>query len=483
MPDQTRLLVVDDDADIRELLSAYLARYDMAVETAADGAGLFEKLDHAHFDLIILDIMLPGEDGLSLCRRLRGASSIPVIFLTALDSSTDRVVGLELGADDYVVKPFDPRELLARIRTVLRRASDKGQAAAQSDIRRFAGWTLNVRSRELSQGDERIALSDAMYRLLLVFLIEPRVSVAANAGARRRRIRSQRRHTGEPPARGAQGHGHVQNHQDRTRRRVHAFRRRGARRVNLDRLLPKTSFGRFFLINVISLALFWLLIQPMANYWRNQALFRMVASNESRLFLTHIRLLDKLPTIAERNGLFNPNDDVFSIRVSHLPPDMPQDGSNYSRSLRRRLERAFKQENIRYTDLLTRIVVSHAPITVMNSEEKYSDLETFLTHHYMQAEIALRRPDGIWIYAKHQIEIMPQNRLWLNTVALAIEFLLVMGGVALALNWLLRPLRKLVAATDRFGRIPGPWKYARPRPRSTGCFRVFSDHSRNGNAS
>ena len=173
MPDQTRLLVVDDDADIRELLSAYLARYDMAVETAADGAGLFEKLDHAHFDLIILDILLPGEDGLSLCRRLRGASSIPVIFLTALDSSTDRVVGLELGADDYVVKPFDPRELLARIRTVLRRASDKGQAAAQSDIRRFAGWTLNVRSRELSQGDERIALSDAMYRLLLVFLDEP----------------------------------------------------------------------------------------------------------------------------------------------------------------------------------------------------------------------------------------------------------------------------------------------------------------------
>ena len=122
-----------------------------------------------------------------------------------------------------------------------------------------------------------------------------------------------------------------------------------------------------------------------------------MASNESRLFLTHIRLLDKLPAVAERNGLFNPNDDVFSIRVSYLPPDVPQDGSKFSRSLRKRLEQAFKQENIRYTDLLTRIVVSHAPITAMSSEEKYGDLEMFLTHRYAQAEIALRRPDGIWI--------------------------------------------------------------------------------------
>lgn len=222
--------------------------------------------------------------------------------------------------------------------------------------------------------------------------------------------------------------------------------------MNLDRLLPKTFFGRFFLINVISLALFWLLIQPMTNYWRNQALFCMVASNESRLFLTHIRLLDKLPAIAERNGLFNPNDDVFSIRISHAPPDITQDGSEYSLSLRERLEQAFKQENIRYTELLTRIGVSQEPFTGSDKGGQYNDLEPFLTHRYMQAEIALRRPDGIWIYAKHLVDIMPQNRLWLNVAALAIEFLLVMGGVALSLNWLLRPLRKLVAATDRFGK-------------------------------
>lgn len=172
MAGSIRLLVVDDDADIRELLSAYLARYDMVVETAADGEGLFEKLEHASYDLIVLDIMLPGEDGLSLCRRLRASSTIPVIFLTALDSATDRVVGLELGADDYVIKPFDPRELLARIRTVLRRTSENEQLP-QVTVRRFAGWTLNVRSRELARADERITLSDALYRLLLAFLDEP----------------------------------------------------------------------------------------------------------------------------------------------------------------------------------------------------------------------------------------------------------------------------------------------------------------------
>ena len=164
---------VEDDKNIRELTVYALGQGGIEAKGCADDAEFRRACAERKPDAVLLDIMLPGEDGLSLCRRLRGTSAIPVIFLTSLDSSTDRVVGLELGADDYVVKPFDPRELLARIRTVLRRASDKGQAAAQSDIRRFAGWTLNVRSRELSQGDERIALSDAMYRLLLVFLDEP----------------------------------------------------------------------------------------------------------------------------------------------------------------------------------------------------------------------------------------------------------------------------------------------------------------------
>ena len=178
MPDQTRLLVVDDDADIRELLSAYLARYDMVVETAADGAGLFEKLDHAHFDLIILDIMLPGEDGLSLCRRLRGASSIPVIFLTALDSSTDRVVGLELGADDYVPKAFSSRELLARIRAVLRRCAPEQESAPPEktdgrDILRVRDLTVNNHTKEAFLHGEPLNLTVSEFQILFTLISEP----------------------------------------------------------------------------------------------------------------------------------------------------------------------------------------------------------------------------------------------------------------------------------------------------------------------
>ena len=168
-----QVLLIDDDSEFCELMTDYLDVHSFAVSSVHTGTAGIEAARRQEYDVILLDMLLPDISGIEVLRHLRTETRAPVVILSAHNEETDRIVTLELGADDYVVKPFDPRELLARIRTVLRRASDKGQAAAQSDIRRFAGWTLNVRSRELSQGDERIALSDAMYRLLFVFLDEP----------------------------------------------------------------------------------------------------------------------------------------------------------------------------------------------------------------------------------------------------------------------------------------------------------------------
>lgn len=172
------ICIVDDDAEIRELLSDYLRRHGFAVQTAADAATFFRLLVDAPCDLAVLDIMLPGPDGYEIFRRLRGMSHMPVIFLTALGETTDRIVGLELGADDYLTKPFEPRELLARIRTVLRRsrASGAGPASASSGgALRFAGWTLDRTARLLIAPDKLVVhLSGAEFRLLQVFLEHPR---------------------------------------------------------------------------------------------------------------------------------------------------------------------------------------------------------------------------------------------------------------------------------------------------------------------
>ena len=172
MPDQTRLLVVDDDADIRELLSAYLARYDMAVETAADGAGLFEKLDHAHFDLIILDIMLPGEDGISILRRLRSlpdTAALPVILLTAKNTEYDKVIGLDSGADDYIAKPFGMMELVARIRAVLRRSQDK-LLSADSHPLTAGAISIDERAHTVCVSGRDVQLTLKEYQLLVLLM-------------------------------------------------------------------------------------------------------------------------------------------------------------------------------------------------------------------------------------------------------------------------------------------------------------------------
>ena len=170
------ILIVDDDAEIRDLLSRFLKKHEFAVDSAPDGRAMLRKLDGGRFDLVVLDIMMPGESGLSLCRHLRATSSLPVIMLTALDEETDRIVGLEMGADDYLAKPFNPRELLARIRAVLRRSGGlTGPEAAASGLRRFAHWRLDTSKRELRSADGVLQpLTAGEYDLLAAFIEHPK---------------------------------------------------------------------------------------------------------------------------------------------------------------------------------------------------------------------------------------------------------------------------------------------------------------------
>ena len=170
------ILVVDDHREIRDLLAKYLAKNGFRVATADGGAQMRAALKVASVDLVVLDVMMPGEDGLSLCRWLRSTGDMPVVLLTAISEETDRIVGLELGADDYVTKPFNPRELLARIRAILRRAA-AGPKAAEGEAGgrlTFGRWTLDVRRRSLfDETGEEASLGAAEFRLLHALVSRP----------------------------------------------------------------------------------------------------------------------------------------------------------------------------------------------------------------------------------------------------------------------------------------------------------------------
>ncbi|WP_116475831.1 response regulator [Zobellella maritima] len=170
------LLVVDDHSEIRDLLKRFLEQHGYQVNGARDGREMRQQLARQAVDLIILDLMLPGEDGLTLCRELRASSEVPIIMLTAMGEDTDRIVGLEMGADDYLPKPFNPRELLARIKAVLRRNPEPGltQAPKEQQQIRFNQWTLDMARRELLDNKGvTISLSTAEFDLLRVFIQHP----------------------------------------------------------------------------------------------------------------------------------------------------------------------------------------------------------------------------------------------------------------------------------------------------------------------
>jgi two-component system OmpR family response regulator len=170
------ILIVDDEADIREPLAEYLIRNELNVVMAGSAAEARTQINQSEVDLIILDIMMPNEDGLSLCRDLRTRSDVPIILLTARTDDIDRIIGLEMGADDYIGKPFAPRELLARIKAVLRRTgprSNRLQVQGQR-VYSFNTWLVNVDERNLMSVDGvNVPMGDAEFRLLLAFVTRP----------------------------------------------------------------------------------------------------------------------------------------------------------------------------------------------------------------------------------------------------------------------------------------------------------------------
>jgi two-component system OmpR family response regulator len=177
MTDQPHILVVDDHREIRDSVTRYLEKNGLRATAARDAVDMDAKLANGQFDLIVLDVMMPGEDGLSVCRRLSAKGTTPILMLTALGEETDRIVGLEIGADDYLAKPFNPRELIARIKAILRRASRPEIYAGTLSGRHiaFAHWRLDTDSRLLTREDgESVDLTGAEFKLLTVLLERPR---------------------------------------------------------------------------------------------------------------------------------------------------------------------------------------------------------------------------------------------------------------------------------------------------------------------
>ncbi|QGM46388.1 response regulator [Methylocystis heyeri] len=170
MTEAASILLVEDDAEIGELISRYLSANQFEVSAVRDGAAMDAALAKRRFELVLLDLNLPGEDGLSICRRLRASKNLPIIIVTAQGEDVDKIIGLEMGADDYVAKPFNPRELLARIKSVLRRAnasSEDADAGEKMQVYRFSGWRINISSREVTApAGTKVAMTGAEFDLL-----------------------------------------------------------------------------------------------------------------------------------------------------------------------------------------------------------------------------------------------------------------------------------------------------------------------------
>lgn len=170
---QMRLLLVDDEARIRELLKEYLQKEGFQVEEAGNGREALEKTRAKAFDAVVLDLMMPGMDGMELCREIRKTSDVPIIMLTARGDEIDRVLGLEMGADDYIVKPFSPRELVARVKAILRRTAKAGPAAVPRSVIEAGDLRIDEDTREVTIGGSPVSLTPKEYDLLLQLARHP----------------------------------------------------------------------------------------------------------------------------------------------------------------------------------------------------------------------------------------------------------------------------------------------------------------------
>jgi two-component system OmpR family response regulator len=175
VPEQARILIVEDDPDIASMLVDLVNNNGFLASSVANGTEMDRTLARANFDLILLDAMLPGEDGFSICRRLRSSRKIPILMLTALRDDIDRILGLELGADDYVTKPFNSRELMARVKNILRRAADANEPQEEELVpMTFAGWRIDPRSRQLLDAEgAQVSMTTAEFDILWAFCRNP----------------------------------------------------------------------------------------------------------------------------------------------------------------------------------------------------------------------------------------------------------------------------------------------------------------------
>jgi two-component system OmpR family response regulator len=183
LSDTPRLLIVDDDREIRDLVARFLSRHGYSIEPARDARQMSAALAAGRFDLVILDIMLPDRSGLDICREMRARSPMPILMLTAMADETDRIVGLEMGADDYLAKPFNPRELLARVRAILRRSGTQAAASngAAAKRLRFSGWKLDIGRRRLESPEGMLVdLTTGEYELLIAFVEHPQRVLSRN---------------------------------------------------------------------------------------------------------------------------------------------------------------------------------------------------------------------------------------------------------------------------------------------------------------